>query len=602
MKRTGITILFGFIFLINQGLAEGKKDSLKVYYLDEIVVTAKRTEAKLKDCSATVSLITKEDIEASNANSCTDILGYLPGVFIQKTGNFGRADLNIRGIGSRGRRILVLIDGKPEKMGLFGCTITHSLPLDNVEKIEVVRGPNSVLYGSDALGGVVNILTKKPEETEVDYTFSYGSFNTYQNRIRSGAKLKRFDFYATADKRKSKGHLPNSTYNGEEYSARVGYQLTQKIQGTLQGRYFKGYKEEPSPAEPETWNDYERTAIDFSLDSKLSNWNGNLKLYHNWGEHIFSDGWHSEDFTYGMSFQLSPPQWRANRLILGSEFRKRGGKRLNGKIKSWDKDEFSIYFKDEQLLLKRLILSFGARYNHDQFSGSDFSSHLGAVFNLTDGTILRSVINRGFRAPQINELLMFPSSNQDLKPERVLNYEIGLNQRIIGGVNIDVVGYSMKGDNLIQLEKNLTPPPMFIFQNTGEFDFKGMELGTHVKRGETLSAQIYYSYLNPGEKTQGRPQSKFSFQTRYQPEKFIISISGQYIWNYYAEDNHKSPIDDFLILNSKFSYEITSGIKAFLGCDNLLNESHTIYVNLPSGSGLYSMPSRGFTIGLTLFR
>lgn len=602
MKRTAMTICLGFIFLISQALAAEKKDSLKVYYLDKIVVTAKRTEAKLKDCSATVSLITKEDIEASNANSCTDILSFLPGVFIQKTGNFGRADIDIRGIGNRGTRILVLINGKPEKMGLFGCTITHSLPLDNVEKIEVVRGPNSVLYGSDALGGVVNILTKKPKETEVDYTFSYGSFNTYQNRIRSGAKLKGFDFYATADKRKSNGHLPNSAYNGDEYSARIGYQFAQKIQGTLQGRYFKGYKEEPFPAEPETWNDYERAGIDFTLDSKISNWNGNFKLYHNWGEHIFSDGWHSEDFTYGASFQLTPPQWRANRLILGSEFRRRGGKRLNPEIKSWDKDEFSIYFKDEQLLLKRLILSLGTRYNHDQFSGSDFSSHLGAVFNLTAGTIFRSAINKGFRAPQINELFMFPSSNQELKPERVLNYEIGLNQRIIEGINIDIVGYLMKGNNLIQLEKNPTPPPKFIFRNTDEFDFKGIELGTYVKRGEKLTAQIYYSYLNPGEKTQGRPQSKFSFQTRYEPENFTFSISGQYIWNYYAEDNHKSPIDDFLVLNWKLSYAITSGIKAFLGCDNLLNENYTIYVDLPSGSGLYSMPPRVFTFGFTLFR
>jgi outer membrane cobalamin receptor len=67
-------------------------------------------------------------------------------------------------IGQRGRRIAVLVDGRPEKMGLFGCTITHTFPLDNVERIEVVRGPSSVLYGSGAMGGIVNILTHEPRK------------------------------------------------------------------------------------------------------------------------------------------------------------------------------------------------------------------------------------------------------------------------------------------------------------------------------------------------------------------------------------------------------------------------------------------------------
>lgn len=600
MKITLMTIFSAFILLFGQSLAQEKKDTLKVYYLDEIVVTAKRTEAKLKDCSATVSLITKEDIEASNANSCTDLLSFLPGIFIHKTGDFGRADINIRGMGSRGRRILVLIDGKPEKMGLFGCTVTHSLPLDNVEKIEVVRGPNSVLYGSDALGGVVNILTKKPEETEIDYTFSYGSFNTYQNRIRSGSKLKDFDFYATADKRKSNGHLPNSSYNGEEYSARIGYQITTETQGVFIGRYFKGFKEEPSPAPSQNWNDYERSGIDFTLSTQRSGWNGNFKLYHNWGEHILSDGWHSKDFTYGTSFQLNSPWWKTNRIILGSEFRRRGGKELDAEIESWDKDEFSIYVNDEHLFFKRMLLSLGVRYNHDNFSGSFVSSHLGAVFNITPNTIFRSAVNRGFRAPQINELFIFPSSNQNLEPERVSNYEIGLNQRIIEGVNIDIAGYLMKGDNFIQLEKNLTPPPRYIFKNTGDVDFKGVDLGVFLKKEKEISSRIFYSYLNPGEKTQGRPQNKLSSQTRYTTDKFLISINGYYVWDYYSEDSHANPIDDFMVLNFKFSYEITPGIEAFLGCDNLLNENYQIYVDLPSNSGLYSMPSRGYTLGLTL--
>jgi iron complex outermembrane receptor protein len=128
-----------------------RSDSTGAYSLDEIVVSATRVERAIKDLSATISVVTRQDIEASNTKSCTDVLNSLPGVFVNKTGDFGRADVDIRGLGDRGRSVMVLTDGRPVKMGLYGCTVTHTLPLDNVERIEVVRGPASVLYGSDAI-------------------------------------------------------------------------------------------------------------------------------------------------------------------------------------------------------------------------------------------------------------------------------------------------------------------------------------------------------------------------------------------------------------------------------------------------------------------
>jgi len=90
-------------------------------------------------------------------------LTHLPGIFSHRTGDFGRRDVEIRGIGQRGVRLAVLVDGRPEKMGIFNCSVTHSFPLDNVERIEVVRGPSSVLFGPDAMGGVVNIITRRPQ-------------------------------------------------------------------------------------------------------------------------------------------------------------------------------------------------------------------------------------------------------------------------------------------------------------------------------------------------------------------------------------------------------------------------------------------------------
>ena len=114
---------------------------------EEVVVTATMTRKAVKDCSASVSVITPQAVEAIPASNALNLLGQFPGVFVRRTGDFGRADIDIRGLGNRGRRIAVLVNGRPEKMGLFGCVVSHAFPLDNVERIELVRGPASVLYG-----------------------------------------------------------------------------------------------------------------------------------------------------------------------------------------------------------------------------------------------------------------------------------------------------------------------------------------------------------------------------------------------------------------------------------------------------------------------
>ena len=600
MKKATILSFVLLGFLGNQLLAEDKTDTLRVYYLDEVVVTAKRAEAKLRHCSASVSLLSEVDIETSNSNSAVDVLNYLPGVFVQKTGSFGRADIDIRGIGSRGRRVAVLINGKPEKMSLFGCAVTHSLPLSNVERIELVRGPASVLYGSDALGGVINIITKKREEARTDYTFSYGSFDTYLNRIRAGAKLKDFDFHATADKRKSKGHLDNSAYDGEEYSLGIRYLVTDQIDADLMVRYFKGHKEEPLPSPPGTWNDYERGAASFSLECELlQDWKGDLSFYGNWGEHTFSDGWHSKDLTYGVDFQLSGNLLESNNLIFGSQWRHLHGERLSDPNGEWDKANFSVFVQDEQMIRKELLLSLGGRYSHDQISGDDFAAHAGLVLDLPSQTLLRLSVNKGFRAPQVNELYMFPSSNEDLEAERVWNYEAGVNQTLFSGTSLDLTGFIMRGHNLIEVGKNPSPPPMYLFQNTGEFNFKGMELGFRLEQ-RNLNGQVYYSHLDPQDKTQGRPEDKLSVKVRCSLGKASFSLDGQYVWNYYAQDNHRDKIDDFLVLNSKISYKIASHFELFAGVENILDEPYHLYVDLPSGSGIYAMPQRSFSVGFKI--
>lgn len=608
MKKLGV--LF-FICVLSPAIYSQSvnQDSLPVYYLDEIVITATRYEMMLKDISATVSIITEAELAGMNLHRSTDILGFLPGVFINKTGDFGRADVDIRGIGDRGRAIMVLIDGRPVKMGLYGCTITHSLPMDNVERIEVVRGPASVLYGSDALGGVVNVITKKPGSMyEADFDISIASHNTQQYRLRAGGNIKPWHFYTTADYRISDGHVDNSAYDGKNWTGRLGYNIRKDLDIVFNANYYSGFKEEPlRSTDPDSvysdiWNDYERAAFDLTTSGHGSWWQMMAKVYRNQGEHIFSDGWHSKDYNNGFMAQGTFDIGDANKLTLGMDFRQQGGERVEIDSIPWQKNEYGIFFHDEQMLFDNTIFSFGARFNHDRITGETIAPQIGLVVQLFNATILRAGINKGFRSPQINELYLFPASNTDLEAEVVWNYEAGINQKICQGLNIDVTGFIMDGSNMIQTSLNDSPPPLYLFDNTGNFRFSGIELGIVGNYRNFLKTRINHSFLDPGQHTTGRPKYKTDINLNVTHTLLSVGVAAQYVADYYAADSLQEPIDDFFIIGSKVTCKLSFGLHPFFAVDNILGHKYDIYVNLPgSSAGLYEMPRRTYTAGASYY-
>jgi len=585
------------LFCYACGYLWAKDESEDAYDLGKIVVTPTSYESSVKDSSLSVSVVTKSDIEASTSHSATDILTVLPGVFVQKTSQFGRADVVIRGQGSRGRRVMVLVDGKPEKMGLYGCTITHALPLDNVQRIEVVRGPASVLYGSDALGGVINIITEKAKEkSEGQATVSYGSYDTQEYLLKQGGKLDAFNYFLTYDRQESRGHLPNSDYNSKDITLRMGQQLNEQFHLGFNTRYFDGFKREPSPAPADTWNLYERGAYDVTLDGKISEIsNLMLKAYRDFGTHKFSDDTHSKDYTNGAMLHFDFELLKDNTLLLGSEFRQQGGNILNGPgtVKGkYEKDELAFFFHDEQRLFDKLILSGGLRYNDDEYIGVLFSSQAGAVYHLLDTTSVRMSVNKGFRAPQLNELRFATQANPDLEAEKAWNYEAGFNHQLTKKLNIDFTYFIMDAENFIRVSSGK-------FQNLDTVKFKGSESSLEYIFNELLRGRLSYSWLDNGNYTQGRPENEVGMSLIYKKKEWKVSLTGQWIDNYYAADNRQQAIPNFFLLNSKVMYDISKDWQVFLGINNILNVEHEIYADVPGASGVFTQPKRNFETGVT---
>jgi len=606
-----LAVLFficGFGFAEKNENSEQDKDNKETTFHphEKVLVTATMTRQMIKDCSTSVSVIDAEDILAlPGVSNAMDLLNNQPGVFIRQTGTFGRADVDIRGIGQRGQRIAVLVDGRPEKMGLFGCTVTHSFPLDNVERIEVVRGPSSVLYGSGALGGVVNILTHMPKSKfETDFTTSYGSFNTQQHNLRHGGNLNKFSYFLTLDRRSSDGHRENSGYTGNAVTGKVQYKWTENLLSSLQVKYYDGRKYEAGCLDyplSDFWNNYERGAVDFSVRKKNPEDEIFLKIYTNFGHHQFSDGWHSRDYVNGGVLRYTNKHITNNELTIGGDFRLLGGKSYNFPQGEWQKYEQAVFVHDQYVLQKKWILSTGLRVHRDSLYGLQLSPQWGVVYQINDNTSIRGNINKGFRSPQLNELYMFPAANPELKPEIVWNYELGFTKYITSWLTLDGSYFYMKGSNFIETQPNHSPPPLFQFKNTGNFAFNGFETALKANLYQNLTFNLFYTYLDTGEKTKGRPGHKMDLSLRWNQHPYFISLQGQYVTDYFAGDFSTRSLPSYFLLNTRMSFHITQKINIYLDINNLLNKDYNIYVELPGiASGIYPMPGRNLNIGIKI--
>lgn len=562
------------------------------FSLERRIQSAPFWDTAISSQPVSASVVTREDLNSVNVRQTTDILNLLPGLFITKTGDFGRADVNIRGIGDSGRDLGVYIDGRPYKMSLFGCAVTHTLPFDNVERVEVLRGPQSVLYGSDAFGGVVNIITRKASKSlEGSALASYGSDNTRNTRLGAGGISGRLDYYVTADQRSSDGYLPRSRYDAQDYSAHLGYVLNGDSELILNAKYFKGKKHEPLPAAT-AWNDYERGAADLTYNLNAGIFRSSLKAYRDYGDHVFSDGFHSKDHTDGIMLRSKAALSGTNSLGFGADARYQYADVLNMSPAfmegEYHKYEYGIYAGDEQRLFGRLTLTGGLRYNYDQISGEAWTPQAGAVLDVREGTALRANWTRSFRAPQLNDLYLW-AGNKDLKPERMTSREVGVRQRLADGVTMDVSYFLMDGSDIITKVGTKK-------QNIGNFTFKGAEAMLTAGLADGLSGQVNYTVFDAGYNTQGRPKDKAGASLKYARGRLDASLAGTYVGRYYAGNGSTQKLCNYALLDAKAGWKVTESFSVFAAADNIIGTPYHVYES--NNGAVFRMPGRTYTGGV----
>jgi len=576
-------------------------DSLKVQYrYNPVVITATKYRHAVSDLSASVTLIDAEALTLSPAFSALEtVQHHVPSFHLTEWGvmGFGVAGkaagkLSMRGLGgSANTHILILRNGRPDFMGLMGCTIADEFTQEGIGKIEVIRGPGSFLYGSNATGGIINLLPKKRETPghETRLSVGGGQFNTQTLSLSHGGKKGRFDYYLSAGNQSTDGHRPNADYTGQHYTLHLGMAPNPTIAWEFNGNLSDVRLSDPGPETapaPGQWYDLLRGGFDLNGRSKNSFGEFNIKLHGNFGSHQFFDGWESTDRTLGvMVYQLLTAR-KGQMATLGADIKRYGGsaRDSHSNYGSHWITEAAPYLHLQQLVGRHTLFSTGFRAEHHSTFGWEWLPKLGAVVHMTPSFSWRFSMAKGFRSPSIRELYFWMPANQALTPDRVWNYETALTWHIQKETQLQIILFQSEGSNLIQFSG---PPPRWV--NGGRYTLRGLESTLHKKWSPRLNTGVTASWLKPGTTPLlNAPTTKISAflrftASRYNAEATLLHAAGLTgaIYPTPSPLPVYVPLADYTLLHFTASAQLSTALQLKVTLKNALNQHYRSMAGYP---------------------
>ncbi|OQY28506.1 MAG: hypothetical protein B6244_07105 [Candidatus Cloacimonetes bacterium 4572_55] len=451
-----------------------KIDDMTTQSLDEllnkleefIVVTASRREQKMSDVPATVSTITAEDIERSGALNLAEILRDAVGVVVTRhSGNFPQYSITMRGLKSdfMNERTLVMIDGAPIYHPHAGGIDPSWIPLSNVKKIEVIKGPVSALYGANAFGGLVNVITKSGVDNDSFTSARVGvktrkdldsdetiSFPFYAVNI--GGNMNKFDYFLSADGfTNSDGYMEK--HQGQESIdalGKLGFQFNEKVRASVTGfvsndQQNVGYDNAPDPFENDLTHvsAYVEATITENYSLLLRGYFNDFSVYVKYDDAL--DKYETLGRVIGGEIQSTYKIGENHILIAGADARND-----KAEMTTWEFDwgaggypppvkqagyeekttkSMGFYVQEEYLGIDKLLPIFGVRYDHNSEFGGALSPRFGLSYEVDKGLSSYLNVARAFRAPNYNEMYINgfgKVGNPNLDPEYTMMYEIGL--------------------------------------------------------------------------------------------------------------------------------------------------------------------------------
>jgi len=591
-------ILFGFGSFINC-YSGCEKDSIQTVNLDEVVVTGTKTAVNRNNVPLTLSVVTNDKIENSSESALLPVLSeHVPGLFVTERGitGFGvstgaAGQISLRGVGgSPNTQVLVLLNGNPQFMGIMGHPLPDAYVASDVEKVEIIRGPASTLYGTNAMGGVINIITK--EQKEEGFTANaramYGSYGTLKYMLNAGFMNKGFHVIASFNHDQTNGYRDSSDFSINNGYLRAGYVLNKhlNIAADFSLSNFDAMDPGPESSFAGYTIDITRGMGAVEANNTFGKTSGSLRFFYNFGEHNITDGFHSIDNNFGIVLYQSFNLIRGNTTTIGYDYKKYGGiaenlKAMNGQgmifgdTTVW---EMAGYANIQQTLFNKLTLNAGFRLENNCVFGNEPVPSGGLAYQATPSTTIKTSVAKGFRSPTIRELYLWAPANASLRPEKMINYEAGVLQKLWKKrMSLELTIFKAEGENLIRTVMGDGGPRN---ENTGNFSNTGIEFAGSCKVTDRLTFNANYSFISMKEKMPATPRHQFNASGTYHLKKFMFNVSVQHINDLYTQTDPVT-IEKYTLLNSRISYTINKYADVFIKGENLTDTRYYINYGYP---------------------
>ena len=584
----------------------GAENTDSVRMLDEFVVTGTNHMVPQKLLPYTVSVVGSRQLQATGQTQVLSaISGMVPSLFVTQRGIFGfgvsnggSGHIKLRGVGGdRASAVLMMVDGQPQFAGIYSHHIADFYDKEYVERVEVLRGPGSVLYGSNAMAGTINVITKNAASDGVHTTLQsqYGSYNTWLSSLTNATRFGKFSSLVSLSYNRTDGNVDNFDFKQADVYAKIGYDFSSRwkayVAYTLMN--FRGNDPiYPKLSNPESTDIYHQNVTRGEAAATVTNNYGSLsgsaRIYYNYGNHFVDDPrhFHSLDDRLGLILYENFKPWSGASATVGFDFDSYSGKipvsggnsHKPGSMATISRKtivEYSPYVTLSQMFLSDLLnLSAGLRMaNSDKFD-TQWVPQFGFSVNPGNDFTIKGNLAMGYRNPSFRELYLYRMANPDLQPEKMMNYEISLSKYFSRWFSAEITGYYSKGDNLIQTvdQKN---------QNTGRFINKGIELSAHSNPLDNLWLTATYSYLHTSLRNlTGAPKNQYYLGVEWRPRQFLnIGADLKGVGGLYVADNVRN--QDYALLNLKVTWDVCRYLSVFTRLENITDARYTINRGYP---------------------
>lgn len=599
MQVRGTATVIAAVIALSASASVEKTDT--VHRLGEVIVTGSNAGVAKNRLPYTVSVIGEQRLQSTGQTQVLSaISGMVPSLFVSErsifgfgVSNGGSGHIKLRGVGGdRASAVLMMVDGQPQFAGIYSHHIADFYDKEYVERVEVLRGPGSVLYGSNAMAGAINVITRNARHDGVRTTIStqYGSYNTWLTSATNTTRFGKFSSLASVSYNRTDGTVDNFDFKQADGYVKIGYGISQrwKANADYTIMHFKGNDPiYPKLSNPESTDIYRqsitRGEASVSATNRYGSTDGTARVYYSYGSHYVDDPrhFHSRDDRFGVLLYQNFTPWKGASATVGFDFDTYSGEipvsggnsHTEGSMSTIGKKtitEYSPYVTLSQSLAGEILnLNGGLRMaNSDKFD-TQWVPQAGFAINPGNGYTVKGNIAMGYRNPSFRELYLYRMANADLQPEKMMNYEISAGKHFSRYLTADITLYYSRGSNLIQVLDNKN-------SNTGSFINKGVEISANSHPLDYLRLYASYSFLHTSlDNLTGAPKNQYYLGAELTLwEKLKIDADLKGTGSLYVADDVKR--QSYALLNLKLTYKVCRYADIFTRLENITDARYTI--------------------------